>query len=110
MAWTAVTAFATNSSGFVAVGSANVAGEAIGFALQGSTVGTYTFGVSDPATGSLTVGTDVWAAGGGTGSGSIVITVLDATHVAGTFAFEGVSITGTPAMRSVTEGVFDVAF
>jgi len=109
-AWAATIAFATNTGGFVAVGASSTAGEGIGFALQGSTPGTYTFGPSNPANATLTIGSDVWSAGAGTGSGSIVITVLNSTRVAGTFSFQGVSLTGTPATRSITEGVFDVAF
>ena len=109
-AWTATIAFATNTGGFIAVGASNMATESIGFALQGTTTGTYSFGASIPTTATLTVGSDVWGAGGGIGSGSIVITALDGTHVAGTFAFEGVSTTGTPATRSITEGTFDIDF
>jgi len=108
--WTAATAFATNSGGFVAVGASNLAGEAIGFALQGSTTGTYTIGPSIPTNANLTIGTNVWSAGPADGSGSIVITTLNATRVAGTFAFEVVSGTGSPAMRSITQGTFDIDF
>lgn len=109
-AWTAAAAFATNSGGFVAVGASNLAGEGIGFALQGSTTGTYTIGPSIPTNANLTIGSNVWTAGPGTGSGSVVIATLNSTHVAGTFTFEVVSATGTPATRSVTEGSFDISF
>jgi len=108
--WTAATAFATNTGGFVAVGASNLAGEAIGFALQGATTGTYAVGPSIPTNFSLTIGTNVWAAGPATGSGAVVITTLNATRVAGTFAFEVVSGTRTPATRSITEGAFDIEF
>ena len=108
--WTAATAFATNTGGFIAVGAANLAGEGLGFALQGSTTGTYSIGAALPTTANLTIGTNVWTAGPGTGSGAVVITTLNATHVVGTFTFEMVSGTGTPATRSITEGSFDIAF
>jgi len=108
--WTAAAAFAISSGGFVSVGASNVSGEAIGFALQGSTTGTYPISVSVPTTASLTIGSDVWSAGPSTGSGAVVITALDATHVAGSFTFSVVSMTGSPATRSITEGAFDIDF
>jgi hypothetical protein len=108
--YTAVSAFAVNSGGIVAVGASNLSGEGLGFGFQGSTTGTYTIGPSIPTTANITTGSDVWSAGPGTGSGSVVITTLTSTRVAGTFAFEVVSTTGTPANRSITEGTFDVDF
>ncbi len=108
--YTAVSAFAVNSGGIVGVGASNLSGEGLGFAFQGSTTGTYTIGPSIPTTANITFGSDVWSAGPGTGSGSVVVTTLTTTRVAGTFAFEVVSTTGTPAMRSITEGTFDITY
>ena len=111
--WTATVAFATTTGGIVAVGGSTAAGDGIGFAFQGATTGTYTLGAATVHTANYTDSgaANVWAAGGPVGSGSIVVTTLTASRVAGTFSFQVVSSTGgTPATRSITQGSFDVAF
>ncbi|MDH3205529.1 MAG: DUF6252 family protein [Gemmatimonadota bacterium] len=109
--WTATVAFATNTGGIVGVGGSGATGEGIGFAFQGSTTGTYSIGTGNVHSANYTFGSNSWVAGNTVGSGSIVVTTLDATRVAGTFSFEAVSATGgTPATRSITQGAFDVTF
>jgi len=111
VAWTAVAAVATNGGGFIAVGASAAGGEGLGFAVQGTTTGTYNIGGTSPTNANYSIGGSSWVAGGMTGSGSIVITTLTSTRVAGTFAFEAVSLTGgLPATKSVTQGMFDVTF
>ena len=78
-------------------------------------------GLIGPATYSLNSGSHsnaiisnpggAWGTGFAGGTGSITITAIDATHVAGTFSFDAKpgsgSATGTVSVRS---GLFDIAF
>ena len=51
-----------------------------------------------------------WATGGLGLTGSISITTLTASRVAGSFAFEAVPITGTSSVLRVQNGTFDVSY
>ena len=71
--------------------------------------GTYSIGPSSPNGGNalMTLGSSVWSSAASGGSGTLIITALNSTHVAGTFAFVGV-MGGSPS--NVTNGVFDIPF
>ena len=73
------------------------------------TTGTYSIGPSSPNGGNalMTLGSSVWSSVASGGSGTLIITALNATHVAGTFVFVGV-MGGSPS--DVTNGVFDIPF
>jgi hypothetical protein len=110
--WTAVIATGANTGGIVAVGASDASGAGIGFAFQGTVADTtYVIGTGAAHNAHYTAGGTSWAANGFTGSGSIVVMTLTATRVTGTFSFEGASSTGgSPATRSITQGMFDVTF
>lgn len=73
------------------------------------TTGTYSIGPSSPNGGNalMTLGSSVWSSVASGGSGTLIITALNATHVAGTFVFVGV-MGSSPS--NVTNGVFDIPF
>ncbi|MFT5316095.1 MAG: hypothetical protein ACI9UK_001935 [Candidatus Krumholzibacteriia bacterium] len=54
----------------------------------------------------------MWIAGGGYGSGSIIVTSASSTHLQGTFSFVGLRFVGAanPAMADVTNGSFNVEY
>lgn len=107
---------AAASGHIIAVGGAS-AGGTIAFAFQWAE-GTSTYTI--PTAGlnaSLTVGQNVWrapadgtvASPDGTG-GTITITTINDERIAGTFSFTLKSVTGSPQMRQVTEGQFNIRF
>lgn len=99
-----------------------------GIMAFGATDGTVTIGlaagiISGPAT--FTIGPGQisnanvyhtsgsgWLASSGTGSGTVTITEISATHAKGTFSFTATPLPGTSAAgnRVVTNGVFDLKF
>ena len=110
---TASAVTATYSSGILSIGATDTSRQTtLGFALSGSTAGTYTMGQLSPTNALLQVGNPVqgWQAGVGFGSGSITLTTLTATTAVGTFAFSMVPVAGTGSVgnRAVTEGAFNV--
>lgn len=97
-------------------GGGTMGGKAVAIAIT-------TIGVTGPAT--ITFGpgvhsgavlgedqTSSWSAGNDRGSGTVTITTLDDTRIAGTFVFEAVADASGAATgsRSVTEGKFDIPF
>ena len=105
---------AVNSSGIVGIGASEAgAYSSIGLGWQDTGASSYTFGLGTVANGTV-IGTDgtTWQASGNMGSGSINVTALDATHVAGTFSFTAQRILGSaePETITVTGGTFDVDF
>ena len=60
----------------------------------------------------LVQGGAAWAANPSGGSGTITVTALTSTRVAGTFQFTGAAVSGTgaSATRQVTSGKFDLSF
>lgn len=91
-------------------GSGNIT---LAFAWFDEGTGTYTIGTDVGVNANLTVGaTGGWLATTTLGSGSIVVTNVTDSRVAGTFSFtlEPVSSTGATGTRTITNGSFDVAF
>ncbi|MEZ4651201.1 MAG: hypothetical protein R3E97_20910 [Candidatus Eisenbacteria bacterium] len=80
---------------------------AVGFTFP-SAAGTYTFGVGQPVSGAVTLGSASWVGGNTNGSGTIVVTAFEDHRVAGTFDF--VAIGTNPTELSVTNGQFDITF
>ncbi len=71
--------------------------------------GTYSLGPGGP--GAATVGLSTgqtWTSNGVGGSGSVIITTLSNTHVAGTFSFTGTALSGgAVGIVHITNGKFD---
>jgi len=111
--WTAVTAFAFRSGGLVAVGGSNTGGtNGIGFGFQDLGVGDYVIGPSSTANGNVSdLAGNSWVASADDGAGTISVTTLTASRIAGTFSFTAPRRLGStgPEQRVVTEGVFDLA-
>lgn len=102
-----------NAGTIIAVSGANSAGTGLGFAFVDAGVGSYSIGDLTPTNATVVQANgQAWTAGATGGSGTITVTALDATHVAGTFAYSAVATTGTGATgtKAVTDGVFDVKF
>jgi hypothetical protein len=103
----------TNAGTIIAVSGADSHGLGLGFGILDAGVGTYPIGGLTPTNATVLDGTGkVWTAGAIGGSGTLTVTALDATHIAGTFAYSAVASAGTGATgtKAVTEGVFDVKF
>ncbi len=111
-AWTAVAANVDNSNGIIVTAASNASGVAMGFAFLDNGPGTYTIGPGQVTNANhSTQGGNLWLASGSQGSGTLVVTTLTSTRVAGTFAFEMVAFAQeTPPTRSITNGVFDIEF
>ena len=116
--FTSVTTLAQRNAGgnagtIIAVSGADSHGTGLGFAFVDAGVGSYPIGGLTATNATVLDATGkVWTAGATGGSGTLTITALDATHVAGTFAYSAVASAGTGATgtKAVTEGVFDVTF
>lgn len=103
----------TNAGTIIGISGADAHGTGLGFGFLDAGVGTYPIGGLTPTNATLLDGTGkVWTAGVTGGSGTLTVTALDATHVAGTFAYSAVASAGSGATgtKAVTEGVFDVKF
>jgi len=103
----------TNAGTIIAVSGADSHGLGLGFAFQDAGVGTYQIGGLTPTNATVLDGTGkVWMASAIGGSGTLTVTALDATHVAGTFAYSAVASaqSGATGTKAVTQGVFDVNF
>lgn len=113
-AFTAVVAQAVNNNGIIGVGSSTENAETtIGFGWIDTGAPTYSIEPGSAATGTvITVGGSGWQARDDDGSGTINVTTLTSTRVAGTFSFTAVRYTGTetPIETVVTNGKFDVEF
>jgi len=72
--------------------------------------------ISAPSNGSQVLGSRTgqggWSTGQTGGTGSVVITALTSTHIAGTFSLDAPSIpsTGSTGTLHVTTGVFDLTY
>jgi hypothetical protein len=103
----------TNAGTIIAISGADAHGTGLGFGFVDAGVGTYPIGGLTPTNATVLDGTGkVWTAGATGGSGTLTVTALDATHVAGTFAYSAVASAGSGATgtKAVTQGVFDVTF
>ena len=97
----------------IAVSGANSAGTGLGFAFADAGVGSYPIGGLNATNATVLESSGkVWVANVTGGSGTLTITALDGTHVAGTFVYSAVASpnTGATGTKAVTEGVFDVKF
>lgn len=107
--WTATYANAVPSGSVIGVGAGDMAGIAMGFAFGAGGTGTYSIGPGELYNANYTVDGVAWAATPFQGSGSITVTSLTSSRVAGTFQFEGASVGQTPETTvSVTNGRFDL--
>jgi hypothetical protein len=109
--WSASNVAATRTNGFVGVGAGASDLSTISFAFPDHT-GTFQVGGQDGTNASFISGGKSWTAAFGTGgSGTITVTTLSATRVAGTFSFVAPAISGgATGNKTVTNGTFDVAF
>lgn len=90
-------------SGQVFVNSGGSGARAIGFTFPDQGPGTYTIAPGNSVAAGVTLGTASFTAGQGSGSGTIVITTLTGTRVAGTFQL---TVVGASTVN-VTQGAFD---
>jgi len=86
---------------FVNAGGAGA--RAIGFTFPDEGAGTYTVAPGNLVAAGVTIGTSNFSAGQDMGSGTIVLTTLTGTRVAGTFQL---TVVGASTVN-VTQGVFD---
>ena len=111
-AWSAAQAQAVRGGGAVTLAGTDIALLSLGLAFQDTGTGTYTLGPGQGVTASVSDPQNIWSANDLQGSGTITVTTLDATRVAGTFSFIAPASpnSGPPASRTVTSGAFDVPF
>ena len=109
--WSALNVAATRSGGFVGVGAGASDLSTIAFAFPDHT-GTFQVASQDGTNASFISGGKSWNAAFGTGgSGTITVTTLSATRVAGTFSFVAVALAGgATGTKTVTNGSFDIEF
>ncbi len=108
-AWVAnATVHASDTRGILAIAGTDATFQTLAFALPANGTGTYTFDRTVGANAELTSATGVWATGANVGAGTVTITSLTATAVAGTFSFTLVH--SGLANRTVTNGVFNIKF
>ncbi len=104
---------ATNAGSTVALSGANSAGTGIGIGFLDAGPGTYSItNVSATNANVLDSQGHVWVASVLGGDGTVTITAIDATHVAGTFSFNAVASapSGATGTKAVTNGSFDIKF
>lgn len=92
------------NGGQVFVNSGASGQRAIGFTFPDTGPGTYQIVSGSLVAAGVTIGTDSYTAGGGTGSGTLVITAATGTRTAGTFELTAVAGAAT---ATVTQGAFD---
>lgn len=109
--WSASNVAATRTAGFVGVGAGASDASTISFAFPDHT-GTFTVGGQDGTNASYISGGKSWSAVFGSGgSGTITVTTLSATRVAGTFSFVApASAGGATGSKTITNGSFDIEF
>ena len=104
----------TNAGTIIAISGADAHGTGLGFGFVDAGVGTYPIGGLTPTNATVLDGTGkVWTAVAIVLVDAVEgVTALDATHVAGTFAYSAVASAGSGATgtKAVTQGVFDVTF
>ena len=113
--WTAdLAAVATRTNNVIGIGAGDSHGDrSIGIGFIDAGTGTYAISATNATNALLIEGQKSWAASAGVGgSGSLVITTLTATRVAGTFSFNVVpnANSGATGNRTITNGEFDIEF
>lgn len=113
--WSAIGKVAVSRSGSIISVAAGSLTYVVGFGVGAATVaGVYPLTYQNP-NGSIAIVTNTAGAGWSTavsgGTGTLTITALTATHIAGTFVFDAPATTGTGnGTLHVTNGKFDVTF
>ena len=106
-AWVADNATASNRSGQTTI-SASGAGESIGISFATvSAPGTMTFNTR--VVGNYSSGVNSYSTDGNANAGTLTITEVDATHIAGRFSFTAAE-TQTLDLVKVTSGTFNILF
>lgn len=112
--WSAnVGAVATRNNNIIGLGAGDSDGLSMGIGFVDAGVGTYPINGTSATNALLTEDGKTWVANSVTGgSGTLTITAIDGSHVAGTFSFTAVPSAGSGATgeRAVTNGEFDVEF
>jgi hypothetical protein len=103
---------ATRAAGFIGVGGTASDASSISFAFPDTGPGTFAVASSNGTNGSYVKSGQGWtAAFGNGGSGTITVTTLTTSRVAGTFSFVAPGISGGAAgNKTVTNGSFDISF
>ena len=113
--WSAIGKVAVTRGGSIISVAAGSLTYVVGFGVGAATVaGVYPLSYQNPS-GSIAIVTNTAGAGWSTavsgGTGTLTITALTATHLAGTFVFDAPSTTGSAnGTLHVTNGKFDVTF
>ncbi len=104
--WTAnATVRASSQNGIIGVAGTDASFQTLTFALAASGPGTYNIGVVNAANAEFVSAANAWSAAGNIGGGTITITSLTATAVAGTFTF---TLMKGGTAKSVTDGKFNI--
>ncbi len=98
---------ASSTNGIIGVAGTDSNFQTLTFALAASVPGSYNIGLPSAANAELTSGANVWSAAGNIGGGTITITSLTASEVAGTFTL---TLMKGGVSKSVTDGKFDIKF
>ncbi len=107
-AWNASLTVTASNNGTIIGAAGTDAAQTLAFALAGTGPGTYTIGPLSPMNAELTTtGGVVYSAAGNIGGGSVTITSVTSTAVAGTFTFTLVK-SGGGASKTVTNGAFNI--
>lgn len=111
-AWTAnLSVTASHAGNVLAIAGVSADSRQINITVPNvTTTGTVNLGVGQQGVGTVTLGTQAWVTSLVGGTGSVSITTLTATHVAGTFTFTAAASTNTGATgtKAVTSGAFDI--
>lgn len=109
--FSAISATVVATGQITSIGTANAAGQGLGFAWIEGGVGTYTFSATNPANANFSQGGATWTAGASGGSGTITITTRTANRVAGSFSFQLNPVTNSGATGNRTvSGNFDLTY
>jgi hypothetical protein len=103
---------ATRSGTFVGISTVS-ATYALVLGIGNAAVGTFSLNLAtgNGSSAIITNATGGWGTAISGGSGTVTITVLTATRVAGTFSFDAVAVSGSATgTLQVRNGTFDVAF
>lgn len=103
---------ATRAAGFVGVGGSASDASTISFAFPDTGPGSFTVASPNGTNATYVKSGQGWtAAFGGGGSGTITVTTLTASRVAGTFSFTAPGVVGgASGNKTVTNGSFDISF
>lgn len=108
-AFIADSADVTRSGQAVTVTARGAGGRSIEFTFDDFGAANYFVGPGNPVSASVTIGSSTWTAEGSTGSATVTVTAIWATHIEGSFVMTVVG-GGSPSVLEVTNGLFFIDF